>query len=67
MKREMTEREKKLKQINLHLDEMDRMVNEGALTRKELTTIVLHRHILAMKQVLKYMQKNLNEPDTNPR
>lgn len=63
MKREMTEREKKLKQINLHLDEMDRMVNEGVLTRKELTTIVLHRHILAMKQVLKYMQRNINQPE----
>lgn len=67
MKREMTYREKKLKQINLHLDDIDNMVNEGVLTRKELTAIVLHRHILSMKQVLKYMQKNLNEPDTNPR
>ena len=59
----MNEREKKLKQINLHLDDMDRMVNDGTLTRKELTTIILHRHILAMKQVLKYMQHNINLPD----
>lgn len=61
MKREMNERERQLKQINLNLDFLDRMVNDGVLTRKELTEIVLHRHILAMKQVQKYMKRNIGE------
>ena len=58
MSKMMTEREKKLKQINLYLDEIDKIVNDGVLTRKELTTIVLHRHVLALKQVLSYTKKN---------
>lgn len=60
MKRELNEREKQLKQINLSLDKLDKMVNDGIVTRKELTDIILRRHILAMKQVLKYADKNLN-------
>jgi len=59
MKYEMNEREKKLKKINLNLDELDTFVKDGTLTRKELTDIILHRHILAMKQVMKYASKNL--------
>ena len=59
MKTELNERERKLKQLNLRLDEMDKMVNDGILTRKELTDIVLRRHILAMKQVMRYADKNL--------
>ena len=55
----MNEREKKLKKINLNLDELDTFVKDGTLTRKELTDIILHRHILAMKQVMKYASKNL--------
>lgn len=60
MKHTMTERETLLKRINLNLDELDQMVNDGVLTRKELTNIVLHRHVLAMKQVLKYAERNLS-------
>ena len=59
MKRAMTDREKKLKQINLNLDELDQMVADGVVTRRELTDIVLRRHILAMKQVMNYADKNL--------
>lgn len=59
MKTELNERERKLKQLNLSLDEMDKMVTDGILTRKELTDIVLRRHILAMKQVMRYADKNL--------
>lgn len=59
MKFEMNEREKKLKRINLNLDELDKMVKDGVLTRRELTETVLRRHILAMKQVLKYAERNL--------
>lgn len=59
MKREMNERELALKRINTSLDEMDKMVDAGILTRKELTDIVLRRHVLAMKQVLRYADKNL--------
>jgi len=59
MKTELSERERKLKQLNLSLDEMDQMVVDGILTRKELTDIVLRRHILAMKQVMRYAEKNL--------
>lgn len=59
MKTELNERERKLKQLNLSLDEMDKMVTDGILTRKELTDIVLRRHILAMKQVMRYAEKNL--------
>lgn len=60
MKREMNTREKLLKAINMSLNELDQMVNDGIVTRKELTDIVLRRHVLAMKQVLKYADKNLN-------
>ncbi len=60
MKREMNTREKLLKAINMNLNELDQMVNDGIVTRKELTDIVLRRHVLAMKQVLKYADKNLN-------
>ena len=60
MNNKLTEREQKLKQINIALDKIDQMVYDGVLTRKELTKIVLHRHILAMKQVMKYADKNLN-------
>ena len=59
MRREMTEREKKLKRINLNLNELDQFVIDGVVTRKELTDIVLRRHILAMKQVMRYADKNL--------
>lgn len=59
MKRAMTDREKKLKQINVNLDELDQMVVDGVVTRRELTDIVLRRHILAMKQVMNYADKNL--------
>ena len=60
MKRELTTREKLLKQINMNLNELDKMIENGVVTRKELTDIVLRRHILAMKQVLRYADKNLN-------
>ena len=59
MKRAMTDREKKLKQINVNLDELDQMVADGVVTRRELTDIVLRRHILATKQVMNYADKNL--------
>ena len=59
MKREMNTREKLLKVINMNLNELDQMVNDGIVTRKELTDIVLRRHILAMKQVMRYADKNL--------
>ena len=35
------------------------MVADGVVTRRELTDIVLRRHILAMKQVMNYADKNL--------
>lgn len=60
MKRELSTREKLLKAINMNLNELDKMIEDGIVTRKELTDIVLRRHILAMKQVLKYADKNLN-------
>lgn len=37
------------------------MVTDGIVTRKELTDIVLRRHVLAMKQVQKYMKRNIGE------
>lgn len=61
MKREMTTREKLLKTINMNLNELDQMVTDGIVTRKELTDIVLRRHVLAMKQVQKYMKRNIGE------
>lgn len=61
MKREMTTREKLLKAINMNLNELDQMVTDGIVTRKELTDIVLRRHVLAMKQVQKYMKRNIGE------
>lgn len=60
MKRDLNDREKRLKQLNIWLDCIDRTVADGILTRKELTDIVLHRHILAMKQVMKYAARNLS-------
>lgn len=59
MKSDMNDREKRLKQLNIWLDCIDRTVADGLLTRKELTDIVLHRHILAMKQVMRYAARNL--------
>lgn len=59
MNREMNEREKQLREINIKLNELDAMVMNGVVTRQELTDIVLRRHILAMKQVMKYAKKNL--------
>ena len=61
MKRELNTREKLLKEINMNLNELDQMVNDGIVTRKELTDIVLRRHVLAMKQVQKYMKRNIGE------
>ena len=49
MKRELNTREKLLKAIHMNLDELDKMISDGIVTRKELTDIVLRRHILAMK------------------
>lgn len=60
MKRQITEREEQLKKINIYLNTIDKMVQDGVLTRKELTDIVLRRHILSMKQVMRYAEKNLN-------
>ena len=60
MKHEMNDRERQLKEINLMLNSLDALVNNGVLTRKELTDIVLRRHILAMKQVMKYAGRNLS-------
>lgn len=60
MKRQITEREEQLKKINIYLNVIDKMVQDGVLTRKELTDIVLRRHILSMKQVMRYAEKNLN-------
>lgn len=59
MKKAMTGREKKLKRINVNLDELDQMVADGVVTRRELTDIVLRRHILAMKQVMRYADRNM--------
>lgn len=61
MKREMNTREKLLRTININLNELDQMVKDGIVTRQELTDIVLRRHILAMKQVQKYMKRNIGE------
>ena len=60
MKRHITEREEQLKNINIYLNTIDKMVQDGVLTRKELTDVVLRRHILSMKQVMRYAEKNLN-------
>lgn len=60
MKRHITEREEQLKKINIYLNIIDKMVQDGVLTRKELTDVVLRRHILSMKQVMRYAEKNLN-------
>ena len=60
MKRHITEREEQLKKINIYLNTIDKMVQDGVLTRKELTEVVLRRHILSMKQVMRYAEKNLN-------
>lgn len=60
MKRHITEREEQLKKINIYLNTIDKMVQDGVLTRKELTDVVLRRHILSMKQVMRYAEKNLN-------
>lgn len=60
MKRQITEREEQLKKINIYLNTIDKMVQDGVLTRKELTDVVLRRHILSMKQVMRYAEKNLN-------
>lgn len=61
MKREMNERELKINAFNKLLDQVDSYVNDGILTRRELTDIVLRRNILAMKQVFKYMQSQLGK------
>lgn len=61
MKREMNERELKINTFNKLLDQVDSYVNDGILTRRELTDIVLRRNILAMKQVFKYMQSQLGK------
>ena len=60
MKRHITEREEQLKKINIYLNTIDKIVKDGVLTRKELTDVVLRRHILSMKQVMRYAEKNLN-------
>lgn len=60
MKRHITEREEQLKKINIYLNTIDKMVQDGVLTRKEMTDVVLRRHILSMKQVMRYAEKNLN-------
>ena len=57
----MNTREKLLKAININLNELDQMVVDGIVTRQELTDIILRRHILAMKQVQKYMKRNIGE------
>lgn len=57
----MNTREKLLRTININLNELDQMVKDGIVTRQELTDIVLRRHILAMKQVQKYMKRNIGE------
>lgn len=49
-----------LKDINIMLDNLDQLVKDGVLTRRELTDIILRRHVLAMKYVLRYAEKNLN-------
>ena len=59
MKRRLGEKERSIKQINISLDQIDQLINDDVLTRSELTKIILHRHILAMKDVLKYAEKNL--------
>jgi hypothetical protein len=54
----MLEREQILKNLNITLDNIDDLVKQGILTRRELTDIVCRRNILAMKQVLKYAKYN---------
>jgi len=60
MKRRLTEKERSIKQIIKDLDYFDQLVNDGVLSRNELTKIILHRHILSMKHTIKYAEKNLN-------
>ena len=55
----MLDREKILKNLNITLDQIDELVKQKVLTRRELTDIVCRRHILAMKQVLKYAKHNV--------
>ena len=46
--------------LSMSLDSGIKKITMGTPPKKELTDIVLKRHILAMKQVLKYADKNLN-------
>ena len=55
----MLDREKYLKNLNITLDWIDDLVKQKVLTRRELTDIVCRRHILAMKEVLKYAKHNV--------
>lgn len=60
MKKKMNEHDRSVKQINIYLDYFDQLINDDVISRNELTKIILHRHILSMKQTLKYAEKNLN-------
>lgn len=57
----MLTREDYLKNLNITLDWIDDLVKQKVLTRRELTDIVCRRHILAMKQVLKYAKHNVKQ------
>lgn len=57
----MLTREDYLKNLNITLDWLDELVQLKILTRRELTDIVCRRHILAMKQVLKYAKHNVKQ------
>lgn len=58
---EMMDRNSLLKSLNIELDNIDYLVSSGMITRRELTDIVLRRHILSMKEVLKYADKNIQQ------
>ena len=60
MKKRLNEYERSLKQVNLNLNYFDQLVIDGVLSRRELTDIILKRHILSMKHVLKYVERNIN-------
>ena len=49
-----------LKNLNITLDNIDDLVHQGYITRKELTDIILRRNILAMRPTQKYMNRQLN-------
>lgn len=50
-----------IKRINKELDHLDEYVMLGAISRYELTDIVLRRHLLSAKEALEYFKKNTQQ------